>query len=85
MDQRKRNGLAVWGSSKVGSRIREKIRGAHGQLRAGKDQKLPSNDNELDVGSAREDEAKATPSTSSSNTARRPVEVDLWHRSKADP
>jgi hypothetical protein len=62
LDQRKRNRLAVWGSSKVGSRTREKIRKAHGQLTAGKDQKLPSNDNKLDAGSAPEDEEKATPS-----------------------
>jgi hypothetical protein len=61
LDQIKRNRFAVWGSSKVGSRIREEIRKAHCQVKAGKDQRLPSNDNKLDAGSAREDEEKATP------------------------
>jgi hypothetical protein len=64
LDQKKRNRLAVWGSSKVGSRTRETIRKAHGHLKAGKDQKLPSSDNKLDAGSAREDEEKATPCAS---------------------
>ncbi len=48
MDQIKRNRLAVWGSSRVGSIIREKIEKAHDQSKAGKDQKLPSKDNKSD-------------------------------------
>ena len=42
LDQIKKNHFAVWGSSKTGSRIREKIRKAHAQLRVSRDQKLPT-------------------------------------------
>lgn len=42
VDQIEKMRFAVWGSSRIGSRIREKIRKSHAQLKAYRNRKLPT-------------------------------------------